>query len=70
MKLFRVFLIGIVLISISGCGTGKGNIRILKIPRVDQDRESGNRGYIQGTPPPLEASCEDRYLEVLEIDLS
>lgn len=65
-----LFFISIILLSLSGCTAHKKHVRVLKIPRVDQDMSSGNQGYIQGRVPPRQCKVKDQYLEVIEIDMS
>lgn len=49
-----VVVIAVVAISAVGCGVKMTNPYVMKTDRVDQKLEEGNRGYVKGTPPPVE----------------
>jgi hypothetical protein len=63
-----VFMIAVVLVAAAGCA------RISKpyvgnMTRVDQNLESGNRGYLAGTPPPPEERKLTRQLITIDVDV-
>ncbi len=52
----RVFLAVVVIAAVAISAAGCGNVSkpyIMKIDRIDQKLEGGNRGYLEGTPPPV-----------------
>lgn len=58
-----------VLVALIGCES-ISRPYVMKMDRVDQDMEIGNRGYLQGTPPPPRDRGElKRPFIAIDIDL-
>jgi hypothetical protein len=51
MKAFSVVLVIALLAALAGCEVSKPYV--MKVDRHDQNLETGNRGYLKGTPPPV-----------------
>lgn len=52
----RVFLAVVVIAAVAIAAAGCGNVSkpyVMTTDRVDQKLEAGNRGYLEGTPPPV-----------------
>ncbi|OGW84672.1 MAG: hypothetical protein A2987_06440 [Omnitrophica bacterium RIFCSPLOWO2_01_FULL_45_10] len=71
MRLLRVILICCIMLGLTGCaGTKVSKPYVMKMDRVDQELENGNRGYLMGTPPPPEDRGDlKRPFIALDIDL-
>ena len=50
MRIAFLALIAVIAIGITGCQVSKPYVT--KVDRTDQVMDSGNRGYLKGTPPP------------------
>lgn len=60
-KLFGYLAVLVVIVTVAGCSV---NTKLIERERVDQE-VSGNRGYLQGTPPPEgERKATRKYYEV------
>ncbi len=52
----RAFLAVVVIAAVAIAAAGCGNVSkpyVMKTDRIDQKLEEGNRGYLEGTPPPV-----------------
>ncbi len=52
MRLIGVVIIAAIAIGLAGCQVSKPYVT--KVDRIDQNVDGGNRGYLMGTPPPVQ----------------
>lgn len=52
MKVSYFMIIACVALGLTGCVSRVSMPYVMKTERVDQQVDIGNRGYLQGTPPP------------------
>ncbi len=43
---------------------------VITVPRVDQEAQTGNAGYIYGVPPVKSSPAKKHYRKIVEIDIS
>lgn len=66
----RLFIAVLVMAFLSGLTGCISKPYVMTMDRVDQKMDTGNRGYLKGTPPPLEGRGDlKRQFIAVDIDL-
>ena len=66
-RLFLLMTVGAAVLSMAGCA--RITSQVVEKPRVDQQLEQGNRGYLAGTAPPASERTGTRQMIQTDVEL-